>query len=184
LCNDTAVNTKLIQLSYHQLTGRNVTSHILQLSITTLNRTMPMENQHADYVTPYCLTRHDFLLADAASLGGVQGQTGNGDGQRHLLVAGNGGAGNAEAALALRVDERASVTFRLDTDAAEGEEAGCGRLAAALQVAAANAGLKCLSPKEAGFVSNLPCENRGVTVHRQGMGSLTFPLHPPQSPSA
>jgi hypothetical protein len=121
-------------------------------------------------------------LFDAATLGGVQGQTSNGDGQRHLLVAGNGGARDAEAALALRVDERASVTFRFDTDAAEGEEARGGRLAAALQVAAANAGLRCMSPNEAGFVSNLPCENSGgVTVH---MGSLTFPLHPPQSPSA
>lgn len=87
------------------------------------------------------LTFHDLALLDAASLYGVQGASKDGDSQGHFLVARNGRVDRHAARLALQVQNGAAVAFGTNTKATKGNEARSARLAAALQVHAADTSL-------------------------------------------
>jgi hypothetical protein len=89
----------------------------------------------------WLISIHDFLLLDAASALGKERQSGDRHGQRHFLVAGNGGRDHHAASLTLPVNETASITFGADATDAKGHEAGSTWFAAALNVATADTGL-------------------------------------------
>lgn len=88
------------------------------------------------------LTFHDLGLLNTASLHGVKGASKDGNSQRDLLVARNGGVDGQAASLTLHVEDGATVTFGTDTDTTKRDKARSARLAAALEVQAANSGLK------------------------------------------
>lgn len=89
----------------------------------------------------HLVTLHDLLLHQAASNLGEKSQASNRNGHRNFFVARNGCLNGNAANLALSVDDRATVAFRLDTHANERHQARSARLAAALKVAAANTSL-------------------------------------------
>ena len=93
------------------------------------------------YCTVSLLPLHDFLLLDAASAFGKDGQARHRNRQRHFLVARNGGRNHNAARVALRVEDAATVTLRTAAQAAKGHEAGGPHFQAAFHVAAAEAGL-------------------------------------------
>jgi hypothetical protein len=82
------------------------------------------------------------LLLDTNTYLGVQSETNNRDSKGHLFVARNGSRNNKAASLDLCVEAGAAIALGLDSDTHQGHEAGSAGLAAALNVAAANAGLK------------------------------------------
>lgn len=91
---------------------------------------------------------HDFLLADAATYLGEEGDTGHRNGDGHFFVAGQSRGNNHAARVALRVDDGAAVALGLHADATKGHQAGGAHLAAALQVEAADSGLRLIAPKK------------------------------------
>ena len=87
------------------------------------------------------LTIHNLRLFDAASLHGIERATKHRYGQGHFLVARNGGIDCQATGLALHVNDGATVAFGTHPQATKGDQTGSTRLAAALQIHAANSSL-------------------------------------------
>lgn len=90
---------------------------------------------------PMCLTFHDLGLLHTASLNRVESAPENRNRQRNFLVARNGRVNGQTASLALHVYNGAPVAFGANTEATERDKARSARLAAALEVHAANSSL-------------------------------------------
>ena len=94
---------------------------------------------------------------------GVQGDTQDRNGDGDLLVAGDRGGSDKAAGLALSVDDGASVVLAPDAEASQREEAGSARLAAALEVGAADPGLAAATPAVAVLVQRNVGAANGAT---------------------
>ena len=94
------------------------------------------------------VTLHDLFLVDTTSLNGVESESENRHSQRNLLVARDGSRSDKAASLALGVDDGTTITFRANADAAKRDQARSARLAATLEIHAANTGL-CRSKRTA-----------------------------------
>ena len=80
-------------------------------------------------------------LLDTASLNGVEGAPKDGNSQGNLLVARNGGVDGQATSLALHIEDGATVTFGADAEATKRDKARSARLAATLEVHAADSSL-------------------------------------------
>jgi hypothetical protein len=84
---------------------------------------------------------HDFLLLEQKSALGKHGQTQDGHGKRHFLVARNGRGKDDAARVTLRIDARQAVAFGTNAHHAARHKQRRSGLAAALHVAAAETSL-------------------------------------------